>query len=75
MPSRDYRIYKIDSAGKILGAALVYSAPADDAVLQLAKQMRSIREGVSVWQEARLVLELGPKAAGGAATATVVKSA
>ena len=63
MPSRDYRIYKINQAGKILGTALIYSANADDPVLRLAQQLRSINEGVSIWQEARLVQELGPKAA------------
>ena len=63
MPSRDYRIYRIDRAGRVLGAALIYSASADDAVVRVASQLRSIKEGVSVWQEARLVQELEPKAA------------
>lgn len=65
MPSRDYRIYRINRAGSVLGAALIYSASADHIVVRVARRLRSAKEGVSVWQEARLVQELGPEPAAG----------
>ena len=64
MPSRDYRIYRIDRAGRILGAAAdLLSVRGRCRSCASRSQLRSINEGVSVWQEARLVQELEPKAA------------
>lgn len=60
MTTRDYRIYKVDEAGRLLGAPTIYAAESDQAALSFAMQLRADDAGVSVWQAGRLVLELGP---------------
>ena len=60
MTKRDYRIYKIDDAGQMLGAPVIYSARSDEIALGFAMQMKADREGISVWQAGRLVQEFGP---------------
>ena len=60
MMRRDYRIYKIDDAGRMLGAPVIYSARSDETALGFALQTRADHEGISVWQAGRLVQEFGP---------------
>ena len=60
MAKRDYRIYKTDRIGRIVGSPVVYPAKADAVACRFAQQLVSEQDGVSVWQAGRLVQEDGP---------------
>ena len=60
MTRRDYKIYKVDRSGQMLGAPVVYPASRDEVAVGFAMQLKLDDEGISVWQAGRLVQEYGP---------------
>lgn len=57
---RDYKIYKVDRSGQMLGAPVVYPAGNDKIALGFAMRLKSGDEGICIWQAGRLVQEYGP---------------
>ena len=55
---RDYRLYRLDGAGKIVGADWLSAADDDDA----ARQARDVQgqSTLEVWNRNRLVIRLEP---------------
>ena len=59
MARQDYRIYKVDVAGRIVGSPVIYPAEGDVVALKFAQLLASDWDGASVWQAGRLVQEVG----------------